>query len=310
MSTPAEIGAVVDVTTKNVDSTKYFWEKVFGKTKDFFKWIWDELIKPIGKTLLKPILPWVGNAIKWLWEKISSFVYSFIKVFIALLNARAIEIILYIALIIFLIWLARKYIRGEKSSGRNSGRSGGRGRGRSGNVLTDWWADAQQGVRNTLTGYTKFNPDAVAKIPREVHSEGRCDDKTYIESNGNKCIYDGSPAPIEWAIRPADLAGWSQLPKRLQDRLNLKGSRELIIIPWVFDESKNRYVPKCSEAKFQDGKSAAYLIRDGAGDTCLRTMPNRRKFARRNNVSAAAIRRMGTYAAAVSRRKVLHPEKC
>jgi hypothetical protein len=259
--------------------------------------VWEQLAKLLGalKPFVVPFFRMLGDITKM----IGQFVYNVIKIVIALLNARAIEIILYILLIVFLIWGIRKGISASRASG-SGGRRGGSG------VVKSWFESAQKGMQKTLRGYTQFNPDVVPKVTREEHKEGRCDDQTYIETNVNKCVFDGEPSPIEWEIRPGDLAGWSLIPKRLQDRLNEKGSREVIIIPWRFDANRNKYVPKCSDARFKNGKSAAYLIRDGPADTCRRSIPNRQKF-KHHKVSAAAKRRLGTHAVY---RKFLDPEKC
>ena len=291
----AEANNITKAAIHNSNKATAFWHGILKKIIEFFGWIWERFEKLLGG--LRPLIVPIFRGIKNGLQMLGTALVNFLKILIALLNARAIEIILYILLIVFLIWGISRSIRASRSSGGS--------RGRSGSTWGNWWANAQRGVQKTFTGYRQFNPYAVNKVDREQDRAGRCDDKTYIETTGNKCVYDGQPAPTRWTIRSADLAGWTMLPQRLQERLNLKGAHETVYIPWVFNEQTGRFMPNCAAAQFKDGQSAAYLIKD-AGSICRRSMPNRKQFKVAAN--KRIVSRPGTHGTVYS--KLLDPEKC
>ena len=290
--------AELQVALDNSKKDAKFYKGIIDRFTRIFNWVWDNL-RRLGAQLYKLVIPFF-KALGWTVKIFGTALYNGLKILIALLNARAIEIILYILLIVFLIWGIR---RGMSMSMRSGG-----GRGGGGSIWTRWTNNLQSTVNGGLRGFTQFNPDNVPKVTRENHAMGRCNDLTYIESTGQKCVYDGQPAPIVWQIKSSDLAGWPVLPKRLQDKLSNNGKRQSVIIPFVFEANRNRYVPKCSLAKFSDNTSASYLFKDMPNDVCARTMPNRMKF-KIQAVSAAKRKASGTHAA-LYKSKVLDPEKC
>lgn len=119
----------------------------------------------------------------------------------------------------------------------------------------------------------------IGETMRERFDEGRCNNLTIIES-GPICVSTTVPKPIEWIIDPDKLSDYNNISQEIKNKLIDNGGKYKITIPWkLYESDKTQYYPNCSEAKFCNGESAAYLFTNETPTKCSKKRVKREEYS-------------------------------
>lgn len=115
---------------------------------------------------------------------------------------------------------------------------------------------------------TNNNINNIGETKREVFTQGRCNNVSMIE-RGIICVSTSVPKPIEWIIDPDKMSDYNNISQETKQNLIGNGSKYKITIPWkIYTSDGTHYYPNCSEAKFCNGESAAYLFTNETATQC------------------------------------------